>query len=111
MPRTDLNSLATTASRSKGAHRMREIASEQAAAIREAVAGLLQGLHRQATTADLAAAELIAATMIRARYLRSLGKDDRAERKELAKLLRDSPFHPEPRVERSTEPHPEHAPA
>jgi hypothetical protein len=60
--------------RAKGAHRMREIAQANAAAIREAVAGLLQSLGREPNTADLAAAELIGATMVRARYLRSLGK-------------------------------------
>jgi hypothetical protein len=108
MPRTDLKSLATKETRSKGAYRMREIAAENAAAIREAVAGLLQSLDRPATTADLAAAELIGATLVRARYLRSLGKDDARERKELAKLLKDSPFHSE-RTEQSTELHADHA--
>jgi hypothetical protein len=69
--------------------RMRAIAAEDQAQIRELVAGLLQGLRRPATTADLVAAENIAATTVKARRKRMQGKDDSAERRSIATLIRD----------------------
>jgi hypothetical protein len=70
-----------------GWSRMRQIAAEDQTQIRELVAGLLQSLQRSATTADLVAAETIAATTVKARRRRAQGKDDSAERKALASLV------------------------
>jgi hypothetical protein len=67
--------------------RMRQIALEDQQNIKELVAGLLQSLERPATTADLVAAETIAATTVKARRLRAQGKDDSDERKALVGLV------------------------
>jgi hypothetical protein len=73
----------------RGWARMRAIAAEDQEQIRHLVAGLLQSLQRPATTADLVAAETVAATTVKARRLRAQGKNDSAERRSIATLMRD----------------------
>jgi hypothetical protein len=73
----------------RGWARMREIAAEDQEQIRQLVAGLLQSLRRPPTTADLVAAETIAATTVKARRRRAQGKDDTAEREAITTLMRD----------------------
>jgi hypothetical protein len=73
-----------------GAARMREIGNAKEAEVQKAKDRLIEGLGRPATGAEEAEAELIAATLIRARYLRRLGKDDGAERRLLQRFMKST---------------------
>ncbi|WP_143199513.1 hypothetical protein [Bradyrhizobium sp. NAS80.1] len=81
---------------STGRARRRELAAEAEAERREIEAGLLRDLGRPATATDLIAIETISATAVRARRLRADGRNDEAERKLVAQLMRASGLKPEP---------------
>jgi len=76
----------------RGARRMREIGCENEAEVAKVKDRLITGLDRPATGAEEAEAELISATLVRARHLRKVGKDDGAERRLLRRLMRESVF-------------------
>lgn len=75
-----------------GRARQMEIARETTVQIDAIVGELLDALQRPALPAERILAETIAATTVRARRLRENGRDDAAERRELSRQLRSSPF-------------------
>jgi hypothetical protein len=86
-----------------GFARMKEIAQSHRVEIERIAADLLSTLDRTPTAIDEIAAEALASATVRSRHLRSTGRDDHAERREIATLLRDGPFRPrtaEPRAVR-----------
>jgi hypothetical protein len=89
----------------KGEKRMREIARENQLHIDQIVADLLANLGRPATIVDQLGAETLAATVVRARRLRSQGKNDAKERREIALLVKHFPaIGAEPRPMPATAP-------
>jgi hypothetical protein len=82
----------------QGSIRMKQIAAENEIEIKVLVAGFIEDLGRPATPADKLAAELIAATAVRARRKRSNGRDDSKERRELIALMRQWPPSSQPRA-------------
>jgi hypothetical protein len=82
-----------------GRRRQLEIAAENEIEIKGLVAGFIADLGRPATPADKIAAEVIAATAVRARRLRSNGRDDAKERRQLVALMRDWPPSSRPQPE------------
>jgi hypothetical protein len=88
-----------------GARRMREIADENRGQIETTAASLIRGLGREATELEVLEAEAIASLYVKARRLRSLGKDDIKVLRQAAILSRDSAFrHPLAAPSAATEP-------
>src|ERR1700722_13232109 len=80
----------SSAAGAAGRARMKQIAGENKIEIDRIVAGLLspENLGRVATVVDQVAAEALATAFIKSRRLRSAGKDDSAERHQIALLIK-----------------------
>lgn len=82
----------SSASGAAGSKRMQQIRDENAIEIEAIKAHLIKGLERPPLAAEEVAAELIAATCVKARRLRAGCKDDSAERRLLSRLMVTTPF-------------------
>jgi hypothetical protein len=76
----------------KGVERRRQLREQNTIEVERITAELVAGLGRPAIGGETVAAEVIAATLVQAKRLREAGKDDRAERHLLHRLLLTTPF-------------------
>jgi hypothetical protein len=96
----------SSAAGAAGSKRMKEIAAENQAEVKELIAKLLGGLGRPVTGTDEILAEVLASALVRSRRKRERGQDDRLERQQVASMLHNFPsLRAEPRTEQATEHH------
>jgi hypothetical protein len=76
----------------KGVERRRELRELNASEVEQITSQLLAGLGRPPVGGETVAAEVIAATTVKARRIREQGRDDSEERQLLRQLLAFSPF-------------------
>lgn len=80
----------------RGRARMRELAAENEIERKAVEVELLASLGRAVTPLDRIAAESISAAVVRGRRLREHGRDDTAQRQQVAQLMRASGLKPQP---------------
>jgi len=84
----------------KGVERRRELREQNANEVEQITAQLLAGLGRPPIGGETVAAEVIAATVVKAKRLREAGRDDSVERHLLHRLLVFTPFGVQPTLPR-----------
>jgi hypothetical protein len=82
--------------RRRGWARVKQLTTENQVETSKLTAELLASLGRSPTPVDIIAAETLAASAIRARRLRSVGKNDGEERARIIQLIRATGMRPAP---------------
>jgi hypothetical protein len=90
------------AANASGRRRMKQLGAEATATIQNNIEGLLSGLGREPTQAEVMAAEMLCSLLLAASRLRERGHSDLDVMREAALLLRETPFLQDPWFRRAT---------